>query len=75
MIQKPKKRNRLLDFSSLRSNVKSLSPLNLLLFVLIMLMVIAYVITRSAEVFATVNTLVAALLIRLGVPLPGNPPK
>ena len=75
MTQVPKKRDRLLDLSSLRSNVKSLSPLHLLLFVLITLLVIAYVITRSTEVLAIVNTLVTAFLITLGVPIPGTPHK
>lgn len=75
MAHVPKKRNPLLDFTSLRSNVKSPSQLHLLLSVLIALLVIAYVITRSAEVLSIANTLVAALLITLGIPLPGNPTK
>jgi hypothetical protein len=71
---KRKKRNRLLDFSSLRSNVKSLSPQLVLLSALIMLLVIAYVITRSAEVLSITHTLVVALLLRLGITsLPMNP--
>ena len=73
MPRVPKKRNRFLDFSSLRSNVQPIAPLHLLLSVLIALLVFAYIITRNAEVLATAHTLVAALLITLGISLPGNP--
>ncbi len=68
----PKKKD-LLDFTSLRSNVKSLLSQLFLIVVLIAFLVVAYLITRNEQLLTIIHMLVVAFLMKLGVPLPTSP--